>query len=82
MDELGLAPDKPHRKSARIVGDTMGKISSLTVTVPSMMRFVHMTEDYSLSLPLVDGHGNFGSIDGDECGSYAVIRRQDFQNRQ
>lgn len=64
MDELGLAPDKPHRKSARIVGDTMGKYhphgdSSIYDSL------VHMSEDYSLSLPLVDGHGNFGSIDGD-----------------
>ena len=64
MDELGLAPDKPHRKSARIVGDTMGKYhphgdSSIYDAL------VHMTEEYSLSLPLVDGHGNFGSIDGD-----------------
>ena len=64
MDELSLAPDKPHRKSARIVGDTMGKYhphgdSSIYDAL------VHMTEEYSLSLPLVDGHGNFGSIDGD-----------------
>lgn len=64
MNELGLSPDKPHRKSARIVGDTMGKYhphgdSSIYDAL------VHMTEDYSLSLPLVDGHGNFGSIDGD-----------------
>ncbi len=64
MTELGLAPDKPHRKSARIVGDTMGKYhphgdSSIYDAL------VHMTEDYSLTLPLVDGHGNFGSIDGD-----------------
>ena len=64
MSELGLAPDKPHRKSARIVGDTMGKYhphgdSSIYDAL------VHMTEEYSLSIPLVDGHGNFGSIDGD-----------------
>lgn len=64
MHELGLSPDKPHRKSARIVGDTMGKYhphgdSSIYDAL------VHMTEDYSLSVPLVDGHGNFGSIDGD-----------------
>lgn len=64
MTELGLAPDKPHRKSARIVGDTMGKYhphgdSSIYDAL------VHMSEDYSLSIPLVDGHGNFGSIDGD-----------------
>jgi len=64
MHELGLDPKKPHRKSARIVGDTMGKYhphgdSSIYDAL------VHMTEDYSLSIPLVDGHGNFGSIDGD-----------------
>ena len=64
MSELGLTPDKPHRKSARIVGDTMGKYhphgdSSIYDAL------VHLTEDYSLSIPLIDGHGNFGSIDGD-----------------
>ena len=64
MNELALAPNKPHRKSARIVGDTMGKYhphgdSSIYDAL------VHMAEDYSLSIPLVDGHGNFGSIDGD-----------------
>ena len=64
MIELGLDPAKPHRKSARIVGDTMGKYhphgdSSIYDAL------VHMAEDYSLMVPLVDGHGNFGSIDGD-----------------
>ncbi len=64
MKELGLSPDKPHRKSARIVGDTMGKYhphgdSSIYDAL------VHMSEDYSLQIPLIDGHGNFGSIDGD-----------------
>ncbi len=64
MKELGLSPDKPHRKCARIVGDTMGKYhphgdSSIYEAL------VHMTEEYSLNAPLVDGHGNFGSIDGD-----------------
>ena len=68
MSELGLAPDKPHRKSARIVGDTMGKYhphgdSSIYDAL------VHMTEDYSLNVPLVDGHGNFGSIDGDSAAA-------------
>ncbi|MCD7824821.1 MAG: DNA topoisomerase 4 subunit A [Clostridiaceae bacterium] len=68
MTELGLSPDKPHRKSARIVGDTMGKYhphgdSSIYDAL------VHMTEDFSLSLPLVDGHGNFGSIDGDSAAA-------------
>ena len=64
MMELGLDPKKPHRKSARIVGDTMGKYhphgdSSIYDAL------VHMSEDYSLAIPLIDGHGNFGSIDGD-----------------
>lgn len=68
MKELGLSPDKPHRKSARIVGDTMGKYhphgdSSIYDAL------VHMTEDFSLSVPLVDGHGNFGSIDGDSAAA-------------
>ncbi len=68
MNELGLSPDKPHRKSARIVGDTMGKYhphgdSSIYDAL------VHMTEDFSLSVPLVDGHGNFGSIDGDSAAA-------------
>ena len=68
MTELGLSPDKPHRKSARIVGDTMGKYhphgdSSIYDAL------VHMTEDFSLALPLVDGHGNFGSIDGDSAAA-------------
>ena len=68
MTELGLTPDKPHRKSARIVGDTMGKYhphgdSSIYDAL------VHMTEDFSLTMPLVDGHGNFGSIDGDSAAA-------------
>ncbi|MBO5483704.1 MAG: DNA topoisomerase 4 subunit A [Lachnospiraceae bacterium] len=68
MNELGLSPDKPHRKSARIVGDTMGKYhphgdSSIYDAL------VHMTEEFSLSVPLVDGHGNFGSIDGDSAAA-------------
>jgi DNA gyrase subunit A len=68
MMELGLDPIKPHRKSARIVGDTMGKYhphgdSSIYDAL------VHMSEDYSLMLPLVDGHGNFGSIDGDSAAA-------------
>ena len=68
MTELGLSPEKPHRKSARIVGDTMGKYhphgdSSIYDAL------VHMTEDFSLTMPLIDGHGNFGSIDGDSAAA-------------
>ena len=68
MNELGLAPDKQHRKSARIVGDTIGKYhphgdSSIYDAL------VHMAEEWSMSVPLVDGHGNFGSIDGDPAAA-------------
>ncbi|MGL5675285.1 MAG: DNA gyrase subunit A [Cellulosilyticaceae bacterium] len=64
MDELNLGPDKQYRKSARIVGDTMGKYhphgdSSI---YDAMVR---MAQDFSTRYPLVDGHGNFGNIDGD-----------------
>ena len=64
MDELSLAPDKPHRKSARIVGDTMGKYhphgdSSIYDTL------VVLEQDFKKGMALVDGHGNFGSIEGD-----------------
>ena len=64
MIELNNGPDKPHRKSARIVGDTMGKYhphgdSSIYGAL------VNMAQDWSIRYPLVDGHGNFGSMDGD-----------------
>ena len=64
MIELNNGPDKPHRKSARIVGDTMGKYhphgdSSIYGAL------VNMAQDWSMRYPLVDGHGNFGSMDGD-----------------
>ena len=64
MNELSLSPDKPYRKSARIVGDTMGKYhphgdSSI---YDAMVR---MAQDFSTRYMLVDGHGNFGSMDGD-----------------
>ena len=64
MSELGNSPDKPHRKCARIVGDTMGKYhphgdSSIYGAL------VYMAQPWSMRYPLVDGHGNFGSVDGD-----------------
>jgi len=64
MIELNNGPDKPHRKCARIVGDTMGKFhphgdSSIYGAL------VNMAQDWSTRYPLVDGHGNFGSVDGD-----------------
>ena len=64
MNELGVYPDKPHKKSARIVGEVMGKYHPHgdTAIYDSMVR---MAQDFSYRYPLVDGHGNFGSIDGD-----------------
>ena len=64
MLELGITPDKPYRKSARIVGDCLGKYHPHgdSSVYDAMTR---MAQDYVLRAPLVDGHGNFGSIDGD-----------------
>ncbi|MCL2370314.1 MAG: DNA topoisomerase 4 subunit A [Firmicutes bacterium] len=64
MHELGLNPDKPHRKSARIVGDCLGKFHPHgDKSVYDAM--VRMAQPFSMRAPLVDGQGNFGSIDGD-----------------
>ena len=65
MSELGVSPDKPYKKSARIVGEVMGKFhphgdSSI------YLAMAHMAQDFSYRYMLVDGHGNFGSVDGDE----------------
>ncbi|MGI6697828.1 MAG: DNA gyrase subunit A [Clostridia bacterium] len=68
MNELGLTPDKPHRKSARIVGDVLGKYHPHgdTAVYDAMVR---MAQDFSTRQMLVDGHGNFGSIDGDSAAA-------------
>ncbi|MDR1663987.1 MAG: DNA gyrase subunit A [Clostridiales bacterium] len=68
MNELNIGPDKPYKKSARIVGDTMGKYhphgeSSIYDAL------VRMAQDFSMRYMLVDGHGNFGSIDGYEAAA-------------
>jgi DNA gyrase subunit A len=77
MYELGIKSDKPYRKSARIVGDTMGKYhphgdSSIYESL------VVMAQDFKKELPLVDGHGNFGSIEGDGAAAmrYTEARLQ------
>ena len=64
MIELNNGPDKPHRKCARIVGDTMGKYHPHGVS-SIYGALVNMAQDWSTRYPLVDGHGNFGSVDGD-----------------
>ncbi len=79
MDQLGLNYDKPHRKSARIVGDAMGKYhphgdSSIYETL------VVMEQDFKKGMALVDGHGNFGSIEGDGAAAmrYTEARLKKF----
>ena len=69
MNEMGLTPDKPHKKCAAIVGDVLGKYhphgdSSVYDAL------VRLAQDFSINLPLVDGHGNFGSVDGDPAAAY------------
>ena len=64
MNELGLNSDKPHRKSARIVGDTMGKFHPHGDT-SIYDALVVLSQDFKKGMALVDGHGNFGSIEGD-----------------
>lgn len=69
MYEMGLMPDKPHKKCARIVGDCLGKFhphgdSSVYGAL------VHMVQNFNMGIPLVDGHGNFGTVDGDGAAAY------------
>ncbi|MEW5866858.1 MAG: DNA gyrase subunit A [Bacillota bacterium] len=64
MSELGLSPDKPHRKSATIVGEVMGKYHPHG-DAAIYETLVRMAQDFSHRYPLIDGHGNFGSVDGD-----------------
>ena len=64
MNELGLTSDKPHRKSATIVGEVMGKYHPHG-DAAIYETLVRMAQDFSHRYPLIDGHGNFGSIDGD-----------------
>lgn len=63
MNEMGLAPNKAHKKSARITGDTMGKYHPHG-DAAIYDALVRLAQDFSMRYPLVDGHGNFGSIDG------------------
>ena len=64
MSEAGITPNRPHKKSAWAVGEVMGKYHPHgdSAIYDSMVR---MSQDFSMRLPLIDGHGNFGSIDGD-----------------
>lgn len=68
MNEMGVTPDKPYKKSARIVGDVIGKYHPHgdAAVYETMVR---MAQDFSYRYPLVDGHGNFGSVDGDSAAA-------------
>ncbi len=68
MAELGVRPDTPYRKSARIIGEVMGKFHPHG-EVPIYDSLVRMAQGWSFRYPLVDGQGNFGSIDGDPAGA-------------
>jgi DNA gyrase subunit A len=69
MHELGLMPDRPYKKSATVVGDVLGKYHPHgdSAVYDALVR---MVQDFSLRYPLVDGQGNFGSIDGDSAAAY------------
>ena len=69
MDEAGFTPDKPHRKCATTVGDVLGKYHPHGDGAVSD-SLVRMAQDFSLRYTLIDGHGNFGSIDGDPAAAY------------
>ncbi len=69
MYEQGLTPDKPHRKCAKIVGDVLGKYhphgdSSVYGAL------VHLAQEFNMRMPLINGHGNFGTVDGDSAAAY------------
>lgn len=68
MHEAGMTPDKPYKKCARIVGDVMGKYHPHGDQA-IYSTLVRMAQPFSLRYPLVDGHGNFGSVDGDEAAA-------------
>ena len=75
MEELGVTNDKPYRKSARVVGDVLGKYHphSDTAVYDAMVR---LAQDFNTRYLLVDGHGNFGSVDGDGAAAmrYTEVR--------
>src|SRR5213596_759510 len=69
MNELGLVPGRPYKKSATVVGDVLGKYHPHG-DVAVYDSLVRMVQDFSLRYPLVDGQGNFGSVDGDPPAAY------------
>ena len=80
MNENGYDPDKPYRKSARVVGDVMGKYHPHG-DQSIYDALVRMAQDFSMRLPLIDGQGNFGSVDGDPPAADALHRGAPRQGR-
>ncbi|MDR2713261.1 MAG: DNA gyrase subunit A [Clostridiales bacterium] len=79
MFDQGVTPDKPHKKSARVVGDVLGKYHPHGDTA-IYDALVRMAQDFSIRYTLVDGHGNFGSVDGDTAAAmrYTEVRLRNF----
>jgi DNA gyrase subunit A len=79
MHELGITPDKPHKKSARIVGEVLGKYHPHG-DAAVYEAIVRLAQDFATRYPIIDGHGNFGSIDGDSAAAmrYTEIRLSKF----
>src|SRR5437870_13889944 len=75
MNELGMAPNRPYKKSARIVGEVLGKYHPHG-DVAVYDTIVRMAQDFSMRYPLIDGQGNFGSVDGDSAAAmrYTEVR--------
>src|SRR6187401_3003228 len=69
MNELGLVPGRPYKKAATVVGDVLGKYHPHGDT-SVYDALVRMVQDFSLRYPLIDGQGNFGSVDGDPAAAY------------
>jgi len=68
MNEIGLTADKPFRKSVKVVGDVLGKYHPHGDT-SVYDALVRLAQDFTINEPLVDGHGNFGSVDGDQAAA-------------
>ncbi len=69
MYEMGLSPDKPHKKCAKIVGEVLGKFHP-NGDSSVYGALVHLAQDFNMRMPLVDGQGNFGTVDGDSAAAY------------
>ena len=81
MNEMGLTSNRPTRKCAKIVGEVLGKFHPHG-DAPVYDSLVRMAQPFSMRYPLVDGQGNFGSVDGDPPAADAIYRSAAFENRR